>query len=186
MKKHLGFLLNVLAIGLFVPGIILPMFSLNMTMNAQVANASVSSGLLDKQLSLIGTIQELYQDERVLVASLILFFSLCIPILKSLLMTWAYIKRNTAVEKSIYRFISAIGKWSMADVFVVAIFLAVLSTNHGETATSQQLQLFAFKIDVLTSTETLSAVGQGFYYFVGYCLLSLLATQISHSSVKEG
>ena len=28
--KHVGFLLNLIALGLFIPGILLPMFSLNM------------------------------------------------------------------------------------------------------------------------------------------------------------
>lgn len=70
----------------------------------------------------------------------------------------------------------------MADVFVIAVFLAVLSTNHAETASNQQIVVFGFKMELLISSQTLSAVGQGFYYFVGYCLLSLLATQISLSS----
>lgn len=185
MKKHLGFLLNLLAIGLFIPGIFLPMFFLHMDMTATVANASLSSGLLNKQLSLVETVQELYQDDRLLVACLIFFFSICIPLIKSLLVTWAYFKRNTDFERKIYGFVGKIGKWSMADVFVVAIFLAVLSTNHAETADSQQLVMFGFKMDLLISSQTLSAVGQGFYFFVGYCLLSLLASQISQSSLSS-
>ena len=72
----------------------------------------------------------------------------------------------------------------MADVFVVAIFLAVLSTNHAETATQQQLALFGFKLDLIVSSETLSALGAGFYYFTAYCLLSLLGTAISQSSIS--
>jgi hypothetical protein len=67
----------------------------------------------------------------------------------------------------------------MADVFVVAIFLAMLSTNHSETANSKALVLFGFKMDLLISSETLSAVGAGFYYFIGYCILSLVASHIS-------
>ncbi|QBG37851.1 paraquat-inducible protein A [Litorilituus sediminis] len=185
MKKHLGFFLNLVAIGLFIPGILLPMFSLSMDMTAQVANASLNTDLFAKQLSLLQTVEELYKDERILVAALIFLFSICIPIFKSMLITLAYFKRNTQLERSIYRFVSAIGKWSMADVFVVAVLLAVLSTNHAETASSQQLVLFGFKIDLLISSQTLSAIGQGFYYFVGYCLLSIFATQLGYSGVKS-
>ena len=72
----------------------------------------------------------------------------------------------------------------MADVFVVAIFLAVLSTNHAETATQQQLAIFGFKLNFIVSSETLSALGPGFYYFTSYCLLSLLGTAISSSSIN--
>ena len=72
----------------------------------------------------------------------------------------------------------------MADVFVIAVFLAILSTNHAETADSHQLSVFGFKIALDISTQTLSAAGEGFYYFTGYCLLSLLGTHLAYSSVK--
>lgn len=183
IKKHIGFTLNILAIALFIPGIYFPMFSLNMDMAVNVANASLTSDLVSKQLSLIETVEELYQDDRVLVALLIFLFSICIPIIKTLLVTFAYFKRNTILETKIYEFVSKIGKWSMADVFIVAIFLAVLSTNHAETANNQELVIFGFQMELMISSQTLSKVGQGFYYFVGYCLLSLLATQISLSSL---
>jgi len=185
IKKHIGFTLNILAIALFIPGIYFPMFSLNMDMAVNVANASLTSDLVSKQLSLIETVQELYQDDRIFVAILIFLFSICIPFIKTTLVSFAYFKRNTDLERKIYEFVSKIGKWSMADVFVVAIFLAVLSTNHAETANDQQLVMFGFQMDLMISSQTLSAVGQGFYYFVGYCLLSLLATQISLSSLQD-
>lgn len=184
IRKHIGFLINLIAIVLFIPGILLPMFSLNMAMTANVSGAQLSNTLIDKNLSLLQTVQELWQDERILVALLIFVFSICIPVVKFTLLSIAYAKKNTRLEAKIYQFISQIGKWSMADVFVVAIFLAVLSTNHAETATQQQLALFGFKLDLLVSSETLSTLGAGFYYFTGYCLLSLLGSTISHSSMS--
>ncbi|GAA0814177.1 paraquat-inducible protein A [Colwellia asteriadis] len=185
LNKHLGFSLNLLAIALFIPGILLPMFSLAMEVNAQVANASLTSELINKEVSLVQTVQELWHGERFLVAILIFLFSICIPLVKSSLMSWAYFQKNTHVEKKIYNFVSVIGKWSMADVFVVAVFLAMLSTNHSETANRTALELFGFKMDLVISSETLSAVGVGFYYFTAYCLLSLLASQISQASIVK-
>ncbi len=183
MKRHLGFILNIAALALFVPGILLPMFSLDMSVIAKISGSSLSSELVNKELSLLATVQELWQDQRLLVAGLIFAFSICIPLLKTLLIFWAYLKRNTTLEKRIIEFIGKIGKWSMADVFVVAIFLAVMSTNHGDTQSYQQLALFGFKVNLLISSETLSAVGLGFYYFTGYCLLSLFANQLSQSAI---
>lgn len=184
IKKHLGFLFNLVAIALFIPGILLPMFSLNMAMTANVSGAKITNTLIDKNLSLLQTIQELWQDERLLVAALICAFSICIPIVKFILLAIAYTKKHTKFEVTIYSVISKIGKWSMADVFVVAIFLAVLSTNHAETATKEQMAIFGFKLDFIVSSETLSALGPGFYYFTSYCLLSLLGTAISSSSIN--
>lgn len=184
-RQHLGFLFNLAAIALFVPGIVLPMFSLSMEMTAQISGASLTNSIINKNLSLLDTIIELWHDKRFLVSALILVFSIVIPVLKFLLVSWAYLKKNSEIERKVYQFVSQIGKWSMADVFVVAIFLAVLSTNHGETVNNQQLSLFGFKLDLIVSSETLSALGPGFYYFTAYCLLSLLGTQISASSTKR-
>ncbi len=184
LKKHIGFAINLLALCLFVPGIMLPMFALKMEMSADVSGNSLSSQLVDKELSLLTTIQELFQDERILVALLILIFSICIPVIKTLLVTIAYWKKETVIENNIIKFVASIGKWSMADVFVIAVFLAVLSTNHAETSDVKQLMLFAFKINIHISSETLSMVGQGFYYFTAYCLLSLVGTHIYQSSLN--
>jgi len=184
-KKHLGFTLNLIALIIFIPGIMLPMFSLSMEINAQLANTSLTSQLINKELSLLSTIHELWQDKRLFVALLIFIFSVCIPLLKGILITIAYIKKNTITEQKILTFVASISKWSMADVFVIAIFLAVLSTNHAETANSKALTVFSFHIDLLISSETVSAVGLGFYYFSAYCLLSLLGTQLSLASLKS-
>ena len=183
--KHVGFLLNLIALGLFVPGILLPMFSLNMDMAAQTAGASMTSEVINKQLSLVATIEELWQDDRRLVATLIFLFSIAIPVLKTALIGTVYFLKNTAVARNISSFVSAIGKWSMADVFVVAVLLAVLSTNHSETANTQQLSLFGFNIELVLSSATQSAVMSGFYYFAGYCIVSLLGSQISQLALKR-
>jgi hypothetical protein len=66
----------------------------------------------------------------------------------------------------------------MADVFVVAIFIAVLSTNHAQSAQQQELSFFGMTLTFEISTETLSNIGSGFYFFVGYCVLSLIGSQL--------
>ncbi|QHJ11863.1 Paraquat-inducible protein A [Paraglaciecola mesophila] len=181
MKRHVAFALNIIAIGLFIPGITLPMFALNMEMSALLNAAGISSTLIDKELSILNTVQELWEGDRFLVAALIFLFSVCVPILKTILMSLAYFTRNLNVRRSLAQFVSAIGKWSMADVFVVAVFLAILSTNHADTLSQETLTLFGFTLGIDISTQTLSAAGDGFFYFVGYCLLSLLASHIATS-----
>jgi len=185
MKTHLGFYINLIAILLFIPGIFLPMFFLQMDVSANISGPALTSQLINKELSLLTTIQELWQHDRLLVAVLIFIFSICIPILKACLVAWSYFQRNTQIERKIINFIGAIGKWSMADVFVVAIFLAVLSTNHSETANEQTLSIMGFKLNLLISSETLSSVGNGFYFFTAYCLLSLIGTQLSQSGLRK-
>lgn len=183
--KHLGFFLNLSALALFIPGILMPMFSLTMDVTAQTNISQLSSELINKELSLITTVEELYQDDRALVAVLILFFSIIIPIIKSALISFTYFTKNHSLAIKISNFVNVIGKWSMADVFVVAVFLAVMSTNHAETQTQHQLSLFGFKVDLLLSSSTLSNLGVGFYYFTGYCIVSMIASQVSAYSLSK-
>jgi uncharacterized paraquat-inducible protein A len=185
MKKKLGLLLNIIAIALFIPGISQPMFSLSMEVIANAGASSLSSQLLNKELSLLATINELYTDDRLLVASLILVFSIVIPLIKTSLITLAFFLKNNQRAQQLVSFVNMIGKWSMADVFVVAVFLAVFSTNHAETMNQHQLSLFGFKLDIMMSSATVSNIGVGFYYFTAYCIVSLIGTQLSYSAFKS-
>ncbi len=182
--KHFALLVNLFAIILFIPGVYLPMFALSMDMSAQAAGATLTSQVIDKQLSLLGTIDELWRDDRLLVAVLIFSFSIIIPVVKTALLTFSYFVKQARHRLRISGFVSAIGKWSMADVFVVAIFLAVLSTNHADTESEQQLVIFGLKLDLILSSSTLSAIGPGFYYFTAYCLVSLIGSQMTHFANK--
>ncbi len=185
IRRHLGFGLNLAALGLFVPGILLPMFSLNMEMAGSLSGSSLVSTIVDKELSIIATVQELWEDQRMLVAALIFLFSVCIPVLKTSLVGLAYFKPGTQTEKRLFNFVSNIGKWSMADVFVVAVFLAILSTNHAETADTHNFSVFGFKLALDISTQTFSAVGEGFYYFTAYCIVSLIGTHLAWSAIDK-
>lgn len=183
--KHAGFGLTIIAIACFVPGIILPMFVLNMDMAVALSGAGFTSGLVNKELSILATVSELWRDQRYLVSFLIFAFSILIPIAKTLLVSFAYFIHDTAKQQKLTKFVAIIGKWSMADVFVVAVFLAILSTNHAQSKEAHELSFFGMKIAFEISTQTLSNVGQGFYFFVAYCVLSLIASQFILKSVNE-
>lgn len=184
-QKYVGFALTVIALGLFVPGILLPMFSLSMDMNVAISGANINSSLVNKELSIINTVKELWEQNRYLVSVLIFVFSIVIPITKTIALAYVFFAKSQRLRLQIGRFIAAIGKWSMADVFVVAVFLAVLSTNHSENAEQQRLSFFGMNIDFELSSQTISMVGNGFYFFLGYCLLSILGAQLLLSGIKK-
>ena len=183
---HVGFLLNIVAIGLFFPGILLPMFSLDMSLAAAIGGGgTISNDLVNQELSILQTVDQLWDENRLLVAILIFVFSVCVPLTKTVFVTLAYCLKNTVAAKRLLSFVAAIGKWSMADVFVVAIFLAVFSTNHADTVSQEQLRVFGFEITIDVSSQILSNVGVGFYYFVAYCLVSLLGTHLALSASRR-
>ena len=183
--KHIGFALNLLALGLFFPGILLPIMKFDMTMMADLGASSLTAPIVNKELSIIGTVEELWQDQRLLVAFLILFFSVMVPLVKTFLVNFAYFTKNHQRQKKLLGFVTGIGKWSMADVFVVAVFLAILSTDHASTSTTHQINLGLFKMTFDLSSETLSSAGQGFWFFTAYCLISLAGTHLFLRSVKD-
>lgn len=184
MFKHVGLGLTIIAIFCFIPGIILPMFVLNMDMAVALSGSGFTSKIVGKELSIVATVSELWRDHRYLVSILIFAFSIFIPIVKTVLVTTVYFMRNIAKQHKLINMVATVGKWSMADVFVVAIFLAILSTNHAENTQLQELTFFGMKIAFEISTQTLSNVGQGFYYFVGYCVLSLIGSQLILKSIS--
>jgi uncharacterized paraquat-inducible protein A len=69
-------------------------------------------------------------------------------------------------------FVEAIAKWSMADVFVVALFIAYLAAQASATPTTgpnAAPPLIAFT----------ARFGPGFYWFAAYCLFSLASQQFT-------
>jgi uncharacterized paraquat-inducible protein A len=185
LQKHIGFGLTLLAIGLFFPGILAPMFSLNMELAGAMSGASMATELVNKELSIIGTVTQLFQEQRYLVSFLIFGFSVLIPLFKTSIVCIVYFSKNPVRQRKLSAFVSAIGKWSMADVFVVAIFLAVMSTNHAQSSEQHELSFLGMSVDFVVSTETLSSVGTGFYFFTAYCIISLLGSQLLLKSQKK-
>jgi uncharacterized paraquat-inducible protein A len=118
----------------------------------------------EKTRSIIGTVQELYQADKVLVAVLIALFSIVVPVLKCLLMLVSAMANQAGAIQLANKIKIMISKWSMADVFVVAIFVAFLAAN----ATQQTEDLFSLDAQFMS----------GFYYFLSYCILSVLSAQL--------
>ena len=78
------------------------------------------------------------------------------------------------------------GKWSMADVMVVSIFMAYIGFN-GMIAS--QLELItrgaaSAGVDVLTTNGT--ALQPGFFMFLAFCVFSLIVSTMLESSLGHG
>jgi len=100
----------------------------------------------------------LYESGNLLVAFLIVFFSVMIPVFKGIVILWVFFFGTVESKSSAHNFIFRIGRWSMADVFAVGVFIAYLGGK--------------------ASTMLDASMEIGFYYFTGYCIVSLLSLQI--------
>ena len=80
---------------------------------------------IENTISLISTIKVLHQDKEWLLFFVISIFSLCIPAIKILsliLITNLAYPKGSYLDKTL-TLIETLGKWSMLDVFVVALLL---------------------------------------------------------------
>ena len=120
--------------------------------------------------SIVGSVQRLYEVGSPVPATLILLFSVIVPLLKAALVSWAVFAASSRQRRLTLSFVETIAKWSMADVFVVALFIAYLAARASATPTQGP--------DASPALIAFSAhFGPGFYWFTAYCLFSLASQQ---------
>lgn len=85
--------------------------------------------------TIVGGAVDLLNNGDIAVAAIILFASVCIPVAKFVAIAWLAItvKRGSRVPRHhrlhLYEVVEFIGRWSMIDVFVVAITSALVQLN---------------------------------------------------------
>jgi len=104
----------------------------------------------------IGSIVKLYESGDIVVAIVILLFSVVVPGLKVLSLLFVSIFMESNFAHSIVKFFKMIGKWSMVDVFVVAVFLVYLTANKGDVSRAE--------------------VEVGLYFFLSYVIVSMFVS----------
>jgi len=119
--------------------------------------------------SIVGSVRNLYEVGSPVPATLILLFSVIVPVTKAALVAWAFFLASSERRDSTLRFVVGIAKWSMADVFVVALFIAYLAAQATQAPPGEP---GAAPLIVFTAT-----FGAGFYWFAAYCLFSLASQQ---------
>jgi hypothetical protein len=117
--------------------------------------------------SVYSVISGLFQTGHWIFAGFITLFSIATPTMKISLTFIAATTASQTRNAKVSKFLNAIGKWSMADVFVAAVLLACFTIKSAGGT-----QVIPFR---------------GLYYFAGYCLLSMVTTSVLHSlSFEKG
>ena len=107
---------------------------------------------------IVTTIHKLYVVGNWFLAALLFLFSVLLPVLKIVLSLAALGLAHSRARRASILLVKGIGRWSMTDVFVVAVLLAFLTAD--------------------TAQLTDATVGPGLYFFAGYGLLSIAAGQL--------
>ncbi len=118
--------------------------------------------------SIVSSVQRLYEVGSPVPATLILLFSVIVPFVKAALVAWAMFASPETRQRTL-TFVEAIARWSMADVFVVALFITYLAAMASQSAPVAGPPVVAFK----------AQFGPGFYWFAAYCVFSLATQQLT-------
>lgn len=148
--------LTFVSLGLLWPGLTEPV----LTITASMSLFGQTKEVFRQTQSIAQTVKNLYNSGNVFVAGLVLLFSITIPVIKAVLLAILLTTRRALTRRQLYLLVRSISKWSMADVFVVGVFIAYLAAK---------------------ATDNLNAVAErGFYFFAAYCLVSNLAFHLLH------
>src|SRR6201999_3107577 len=97
-----------------------------------------------------------------IIGGFLLLFRIVTPLTKVTLTFFVTASSSKEINFRIGEFLHTIGKWSMADVFVAAVLLALYALKFQE------------------ATKSIPCLG--LYYFIGYCLMSMTTTELlTHS-----
>lgn len=174
-------LLNVAILALLVPGISVPMMKLKAFIEPFEISIGGASLFFDQQLLLyqnksIGDLVNLLVDtgqiSLIFLAAGMTLFCVLIPLSKCLAAIGLLLRTQYMPAHPLLKWLAIdSGKWSMADVFVVALIMAYIGMDQLVSShTSAMNALFAEAQFVQAASA--SELGMGFYFFLSFVVLS--------------
>lgn len=193
-SKNIGNLEYLLIIGtcfcLLLFGVLLPMIEID----ARISSISLTllgekiefrdQVLYYKSKSILEVVKLMFTQGRadvLFVGVLVLMFSVLFPTAKLICsIIYVYVP-SIRTSKLMNIIVFKTGKWSMADVMVVAIFMAYIGFGGIVSDQLRQLEGISPTVDILTTNK--SSLQVGFYLFTSFTILSLVVSQKIQNSV---
>ncbi|MBT3545943.1 MAG: hypothetical protein HN488_11405 [Saprospiraceae bacterium] len=186
LYKILGFQLfvshwTIISVVLLVLGVSMPMIDLDARLNSFQMDLMGNKVGFDEQSlyyqskSIIDVTSTLIKEgaaDLKIVGYMILMFSVIFPFIKLLLSALFLFSSKVSKSKLAKGIIFHLGKWSMADVFVVALFMAYIGF-HG-LLTSQLGGIARNETGFNIETLNYSRLAPGALFFTSYCILSII------------
>jgi len=179
-------LLIIASFCLLLGGITTPMIDLEARMDQlvfQVMGEEVSfhnNIIFFQSKSISDVVRILFEDGRlpmIFVGILVFTFSIIFPSVKLISsLIYTYRIGNLRENRVIRFFVFKSGKWSMADVMVVAIFMAYIGFSSIIGNQLDILRESAKPVEIFTTNGT--QLLEGFYLFLLFCISSLLLSEI--------
>jgi paraquat-inducible protein A len=195
-RNKLAFLISIISFCFLFPGVNLPMLTIQSKghiaaqlphveynffgIPSQEGTETHKMGIkvFDNNRSILGVVYDLWSKGYHFVCIMIFTFSVAVPVLKELLLFYIFFSKNPKTRESIFSFIKSIGKWSMCDVFIVAIFLTYLGTGAMGSHSVSNINIMDFNVHLNIIVISKASLQIGAWCFLTYCLLSLTALQL--------
>ncbi len=131
-------LMLVASLAFFVTGIFLPFTSVT------------KLWLFENQVSVYQGLIVLWKAGEMFLFLILFVFTVCFPFIKinAMLALWLYPSLDSANAQRLYHFVSNLGKWSMLDVFVMAILVLTVKSS-GVANIQVGIGFFLFFISVM-------------------------------------
>lgn len=185
-------LLTIICGVLLTVGVFLPMINIDARvseMSFRLLGESIvftDQVLYFKSKSIIEVVALMITNKKVdvmAVGFLVLLFSVLFPLSK-LMASLIYLYSEKLKASSFVTFlVFKTAKWSMADVMVVAIFMAFIGFSGIISEQLKDLESISKSIDILTTNA--STLQVGFFLFTSFAVLSLIVSHKLQYQLKE-
>lgn len=185
-------LYSLIALNLLTLGLLLPMIDIDarirlMEFKLLGENINFKNQVLYfKSKSILEMAKLMLFEKKVkifFVGILVLTFSVLFPVFK-IISTISFLFIEKLKTNYFIRFmVFKSGKWSMADVMVVAIFMSYIGFSGIISSQLSQLEKISNRISILTTNN--SDIQSGFFYFTGFVILGICISQMVHNKFEK-
>ncbi len=110
---------------------------------------------------LLGIIKSLFQDGSIFLGIIIFLFSVVFPVLK-IVLSAIYISRSfkqrTGANNGLFKAIGLVSKWSMADVFIVAVIIVMFKAKGFNFKFSAETGIYCYALSAVLSSLVISYI----------------------------
>jgi len=154
-RGDVGYALISISLVSLILGLITPILSIEASKELPIIGETV---LQFQSKGIISSIFSLIEHNNLWIAILLLIFSVVVPIAKTAVVFLTLFARTHHISVKGLHLSKNMGKWSMADVFVIAIIVVFFSSEQ-ESLTKAEIQ-------------------SGLWFFANYVVMSLIGTQL--------
>jgi len=184
IQKNEFVLYVAICFGLLAAGLFIPMIEIDARI--EVLNFSLlgeqitfrDQVLYYRSKSILEVVRHMLEQDKwdvLFVGLLVLLFSVVFPVSKLICTTIYLYLSKLRTNRFIQFMVFKTGKWSMADVMVVAIFMSYIGFSGILTEQLNQIEEMSSQLDILTTNK--SSLQTGFFLFTSFAILSLLVAQ---------